>query len=150
MLRRPLSRPAEIAGLLFEVEAVAERTAWMGVKLGRHTELVNLARRSLAELTAVHDSLERNCTKAHDESLPFELVRSRGQAHVLDLRSGDEAQFDRTYLYGVMALHAELAELLDTQVTPHNAVEEAKERDRLRGTLLAQQQRAQDLLDALE
>jgi predicted outer membrane protein len=150
ILRRPLSRPREIASLLFEVEAVAERTARIGITRGSHTEVVNLARRSLAELGAVRDSLDRNCTKEHSESVPFERVAERGQDIVLNLRASEDAQFDRSYLYAVMALHTELAELLDTQVAPRNAQREAEELSRLRNTLLLQEQRVQDLLDELE
>ncbi|MFT3925337.1 MAG: hypothetical protein QM778_22555 [Myxococcales bacterium] len=57
---------------------------------------------------------------------------------------------NRSFLYAVMALHGELAELLDTQVTPRNAVDEAKELARLRDTLILQEQHAQELLDTLE
>lgn len=128
---------------------MAERTARIGLKRGRHTEVVNLARRSVAELGAIHDSLERNCTEQHSESAPLERVAMRGQDTVLNLRESEEAQFDRSYLYSLMALSAELAELLDTHVTPRNAQKEAKELSRLRDALLAQGERAQDLLDTL-
>ena len=126
MLRRKLSRSSEIAGLLVEVEAVAERMARLGVGRGRHTEVVNLARRGGAELGALRDSIERNCTKVHSESAPAERVSLRGQDVVLNLKESEEAQFDRSYLYSVMAVSAELAELLDTQVAPRNANNEAR------------------------
>jgi hypothetical protein len=150
MLRRPVSRAPEIAALLREVNAVAERTARLGVKRGRHSDVVNLARRSLAELGAVRDGIERNCTDKYSESAPFERVRGRGQDIVLNLRESEDAQFDRSYLYSVMALSGELAELLDVQVAARNADDEMKELDRLRNTLLTQEERAQALLDTME
>ncbi len=150
MLRRPVSLRPEVAGVLFEVQAVAERAARFGVARGRHSEVVQLARRSLAELGVIYDSLERNCTAARAESTPYELARERGQDIVLNLREHEDAQFDRNYVSTVAVLSGELAELLDTLVAPRSTDDEAKERDRLRDTLLGQEQRAQALLALLE
>src|SRR4051794_10885926 len=113
MLRRSVSRAPEISMLLFELQAVADRTARIGLLRGRHNEVSKLAATSVSELATARQSLARNCTEEHSESTPWERISRRGQEIVTNLRFASDEQFDRSYLYSVAALGTEFSELLD-------------------------------------
>jgi hypothetical protein len=149
MLRRSVSRAPEISALLAELLAVAERTARIGLSRGRHGDVADLAKQTLVELKAARESFDRNCTKKHSESAPWERAALRGQQIVTNLRFAADAEFDRSYLHSVAQLGAEFAELLDTSVEARGAQGEARELTRLRDLLLAQEERAEALLDSL-
>ncbi len=146
MLRREVSRPPEIAALLFEMHAVAERLAHLGSVRATESAVATFARDSLGELKSLHEGMVLNCTSSRAESTYFELAALRGQDVLADLRRG-ETHFDRRYLFGVATLGVEFAEMLERSVEPRAAAGEARELANLRSLLLKQAVRAETLLE---
>lgn len=149
LLWREISRPPEIAALLFELEAVAERLAHLGSRRLRHKPSLDFARESLAELREVHTSLEQNCTHKRAESTLRELTALRGQERIAELTRGEE-QLAQRYLFSVVMLGAEALQIFDEYVAPRAAPAEEGELKKLRAALFSQAKRAEALLVELD
>ncbi len=148
LLRRELSRPPEVAALLFQMHAVADRLARLARARARDPEVASFAQESVDELASLHANMRRNCTMQRAESTYYELVGLRGQDVFAEL-SRDTGRFEQRYLFSLATLGAEFLSVLDNWVSPRAAPGETQAASFLRSTLWALTTRAETLLASL-